>query len=121
MILFPAVLAQPGRSNMSEVTYPKVQLGPTLDGWYALDDDDAKLRRRGEHRLRIFARPHGGDTWTPLADLAVRHRPDRRHLDTVAVPPALQSVPVDVRIEIATTGEAPPQLGFDLKLAEAAP
>ena len=121
MILFPAVLAQPGRSNMSEVTFPKVQLGPTLAGWYALDDDDAKLRRRGEHRLRIFARPHGGDVWTPLADLAVRHRPDRRHLDTVAVPPALQSVPVDVRIEIATTGEAPPQLGFDLKLAEAAP
>ena len=118
MILFPAVLAKPGRSGMSEVTYPKVQLGPTLAGWYALDDDDAKLRRRGSHRLRIFARPHATGPWTPLADLAVRHRPDRRHLDEVAVPPALQAIPVDVRIEVATTGEAPPQLGFDLTLPE---
>jgi hypothetical protein len=121
MILFPAVLAAPGRNNLSEATFKNIQLGPTLAGWYALDDDDAKLRRRGSHRLRIFARPHATDTWTPLADLAVRHRPDRRHLDEVTVPPALQSIAVDLRVEIETTGEAPPKIGFDLTLPEAAP
>jgi hypothetical protein len=109
MILFPAVLATPGRNNLSEATFKKIQLGPTLTGWYALDDDDAKLRRRGSHRLRIFARPHASDTWTPLADLAVRHRPDRRHLGEVTVPPALQSIALDLRVEIETTGEAPTQ------------
>ena len=121
MILFPAVLATPGRNNLSEATFKNIQLGPTLTGWYALDDDDAKLRRRGTHRLRIFARPHASDTWTPLADLAVRHRPDRRHLGEVTVPPALQSIALDLRVEIETTGEAPPKIGFDLTLPEATP
>ena len=32
--------------------------------------------------------------------------------------PALQQVPVDVRVEIHTTGEAPPRLGFDLTLTD---
>ncbi|MBK7830239.1 hypothetical protein [Nannocystis sp.] len=121
MLVLPALLARPGRSGMSEVTFPDVQLGPNLDGWYALDDDDAKLRRRGNHRLRIAARPHGAADWTPLADLPVRHRPDRNHLDDIAVPPALQAVPVDLRVELETSGEAPPRFGLDLKLPGAAP
>ncbi|MBK7826497.1 hypothetical protein [Nannocystis sp.] len=121
MLVLPALLARPGRSGMSEVTFPDVQLGPNLDGWYALDDDDAKLRRRGNHRLRIAARPHGAADWTPLADLPVRHRPDRNHLDDIAVPPALQAVTVDLRVELETSGEAPPRFGLDLKLPGAAP
>jgi hypothetical protein len=118
MLIFPAVLARPGREDMSEVTFPRVRLGPALDGWFALDDDDAKLRRRGSHRLTIAARPAGGD-WTPLAELSVPHRPDRRRLADVAVPPALQDVPVDLRVQVAAEGEHPPRLGFDLVLADA--
>jgi hypothetical protein len=116
MLIFPAVLVRPGRSNMSEVTFPKVQLGKTLDGWLAIDDDDAKQRRRGTHNVTISARLPGADAWTPLADIPVPHHPDRRLLDDVAVPPALQDLPVDLRVQIQTTGEAPPRLGFDLVL-----
>jgi hypothetical protein len=121
MIVLPAALARPDRSGRSEATFSNVQLGPTHDGWYALDDDDAKLRRRGSHRLRIAARPHATTDWTPLADLAVRHRPDRRFLDEVAVPPALQAIAVDLRVEVETTGEAPPKFGLDLTLPPATP
>jgi hypothetical protein len=116
MQIFPAVLARPGRSNMSEVTFPEVQLGPALDGWLALDDDDAKQRRRGDHQVTITARPHGAEAWTTLTSIPVPHRPDRRPLTDVIVPSALQSVPVDLRVQIQTTGEAPPRLGFDLVL-----
>jgi len=116
MIIFPAVLARPGRAGHSELVYPRVQLGATLDGWYAIDDDDAKLRRRGNHRLHIAARPTGSATWTPLLDLPVAHRPDRRRLDHVAVPAALQATPIDLQLRVETTGEAPPQFGFDLTL-----
>ena len=116
MIVFPAVLVRPGRGSDSEVVYRGVQLGATLDGWYALDDDDAKQRPRGAHRLYIAARPAGSEPWTPLADLPVAHRPDRRRLDHIAVPAALQGIPVDVQLRVETTGEAPPKLGFDLTL-----
>lgn len=120
MIVLPAALARPDRSGRSEATFKNVQLAATLSGWYAIDDDDAKLRRRGSHRLRIAARPHAtASEWTPLADLAVRHRPDRRFLDEISVPPALQSIPIDVRVEVETTGEAPPKFGLDLTLPEA--
>lgn len=118
MQIFPAVLARPGRSDMSEITFPNVQLGPTLDGWLALDDDDAKQRRRGSHRVTVTVRPAAAGPWTALADIHVPHRPDRRRLDDIPVPPALQQVPVDVRVEIHTTGEAPPRLGFDLTLTD---
>ena len=66
MQIFPAILARPGRSGMSEVTFPEVQLGASLDGWVALDDDDAKQRRRGAHRLTLAARPVGAATWTKV-------------------------------------------------------
>ena len=121
MIIFPAVLARPGRAGTSEVVFRDISLGPTLDGWVAIDDDDAKLRRRGNHRMSIAARPAGSDPWTSLLDLPVPHRPDRRRLDHVAVPAALQGVPVDLQIRVETTGEAPPQLGFDLELPAGAP
>ncbi len=116
MLIFPAVLVRPGRSNMSEVTFPKVQLGKTLDGWLAIDDDDAKQRRRGTHNVTISARLPGADAWTPLANISVPHHPDRRLLGDIAVPPALQDLPVDLHVQIQTTGEAPPRLGFDLVL-----
>lgn len=115
MQILPAVLARPGRTGLSEVLFKKSTLGATLDGWFALDDDDAKQRRRGEHRLSIAVRTPDTD-WTPLADLQVPHRPDRRSLADIAVPPNFQNTPVDLRVQVHTTGEAPPRLGFDLVL-----
>src|SRR5690606_36232049 len=78
MLIFPAVLADPRRP--SEVTFLNVNIGQALDGWIALDDDDAKLRRRGTYRLEVRARPSGGDTWTTLAELPIPHRPGRQWL-----------------------------------------
>lgn len=119
MSILPAVLARPGRADLSELTFPAVELGATLDGWLALDDDDAKQRRRGAHRFMLAVRPADADDWTPLVDLAVPHRPDRRHLGDFAVPPALQHRPLALRVQVHTTGEAPPRLGFDLELPAA--
>jgi hypothetical protein len=116
MLIFPAVVAAPGRSDSSNITLPDVHLGPHLDGWYALDDDDAKQRRRGSHRLAISVSPAGAATWTTLLDVPVPHRPDRRPLDAIEVPSNLQATPVDVRVVVTTTGEQPPRLGFDLRL-----
>ena len=121
MVIFPAVLAQPGAAGTASALFRDVKLGPTLDGWYAIDDDDGKQRRRGNHRLTISARPVGGDGWTVLTRQAVAHRPDRRRLDDVAVPPELQAVAVDLQVEVESTGQAPPRLGFDLALPEASP
>ena len=116
MLIFPAVVAAPGRSDSSNITFPDVRLGEVLDGWYALDDDDAKQRRRGAHRLVISASPAGAAAFTTLVNVQVPHRPDRRTLDSVPVPPELQHTPVDVRVVVTTTGESPPRLGFDLQL-----
>lgn len=116
MLIFPAVLARPDRGGRSEATFADVQLGANLDGWYAIDDDDAKQRRRGDHRLTISVRPAGASDWAVLLDVPVAHRPDRRMLDSIAVPPALQGQPLDLRVVVSTTGEQPPRLGFDLRL-----
>lgn len=116
MLIFPAVLAKPDRAGLSEATFSNTTLGDTLDGWYALDDDDAKQRRRGSHRLTLSVSPAGQSAWTPLLDVPVPHRPDRRLLDSVAVPPDLRSRPVDLRVVVTSTGEHPPALGFDLRL-----
>jgi len=116
MLIFPAVLANPGRHGTAEITFPAVHLGDHLDGWYALDDDDAKQRRRGDHRLTISASPPGAAVWTTLFDAPVPHRPDRRWLDAVTIPANLRGVPVDLHVVVTTTGEHPPRLGFDLRL-----
>lgn len=117
MQIFPAVLAKPDRSGMSEEIFNNVALGDTLAGWYAVDDDDAKQRRRGSHRLTVSAGPAGAGAFTTLLDVQVPHRPDRRLLDSVPVPPDLRAVPVDVKIVVTTSGEQPPRFGLDLRLA----
>lgn len=116
MLIFPAVLATPGRAGTSELTLSSVRLGDHLDGWYALDDDDAKLRRRGNHRLTISASPPGAAVWTTLFDAPVPHRPDRNTLAATTIPQNLRGAPVDLHVVVTTTGEQPPRLGFDLRL-----
>lgn len=116
MLIFPAVLAD--RRRPSEVVFIDVAPGPALDGWVALDDDDAKLRRRGSYRLEILARPHGGETWTPLADLPIPHRPDRLRLAPRVPVPADMQARADIAVRITPSGEAPPKLGFDLVLPD---
>lgn len=114
MQIVPAVLADPRRP--SSVTFPRVTLGPTLAGWVALDDDDAKLRRRGGYRLEIRARPPGAADWTTILDMPVPHRPDRQHLAAKAPVPTDIQGEADLAVVLTPTGDAPPKLGFNLEL-----
>lgn len=114
MTIFPAILADPRRP--SEVTFSNIHLGPALDGWIALDDDDAKMRRRGGYTLQIRARPVGSDSWTNLLNMPVTHRPDRQQLSTRAPVPADIQGPADLVVTLTPSGDAPPRVGFDLNL-----
>lgn len=114
MLIFPAVLADPRRP--SEVTFSNVQPGPAVSGWIALDDDDAKLRRRGGYRLEIRARKPGAADWTTLVDMTVPHRPDRQQLARLAPVPADMQDAADITVALTPTGDAPPKLGFDIDL-----
>lgn len=114
MLIFPAVVADPRRP--SEVVFTGVAPGPALDAWFALDDDDAKQRRRGSYRVQIDARAPGSATWTPLADFTAAHRPDRQR-PRIPVPEDMQHA-ADLAVRITPTGEAPPKFGFDVALAD---
>ncbi|MFZ6182640.1 hypothetical protein [Nannocystis pusilla] len=114
MLIFPAVVADPRRP--SEVVFSGVAPGPALDAWFALDDDDAKQRRRGSYRVQIDARSPGSATWTSLADFTAAHRPDRQR-PRIPVPEDMQRA-ADLTVRITPTGEAPPRFGFDVALAD---
>ncbi|WP_434421687.1 hypothetical protein [Nannocystis pusilla] len=114
MLIFPAVVADPRRP--SEVVFSGVAPGPALDAWFALDDDDAKQRRRGSYRVQIDARSPGSATWTPLADFTAAHRPDRQR-PRIPVPEDMQRA-ADLAVRITPSGEAPPKFGFDVTLAD---
>ncbi|MBZ5712772.1 hypothetical protein [Nannocystis pusilla] len=114
MLIFPAVLADPRRP--SEVVFSGVAPGPVLDAWFALDDDDAKMRRRGQYRVQVDVRPHGSEAWSPLADFTMAHRPDRQR-PHIPVPEDMQAS-ADLAVRITPSGDAPPKLGFDLVLAD---
>src|SRR5690606_17551177 len=84
MLIRPAVRVVPKRTAPAVLELPDVPLGDVLRGWVAIDDDAAKVRGRGSHRLRVEARPGGersDDAWTPLAELAVAHHPGLRQLE----------------------------------------
>ncbi|MDC0722280.1 hypothetical protein [Nannocystis bainbridge] len=114
MLIFPAVLADPRRPT--EVVFEGVAPGPTLDAWFALDDDDAKQRRRGSYRVQVDARAPGSPAWTPLADFTAAHRPDRQR-PRIPVPEDMQRA-ADLTVRITPSGEAPPRFGFDVVLAD---
>ncbi|WAS93489.1 hypothetical protein [Nannocystis punicea] len=114
MLIFPAVLADPRRPT--EVVFSGVAPGPMLDAWFALDDDDAKQRRRGSYRVQVDARPPGSATWTPLADFTAAHRPDRQR-PRIPVPEDMQHA-ADLAVRITPSGEAPPKFGFDVVLPD---
>ncbi|MEM7152704.1 MAG: hypothetical protein AAF799_07670 [Myxococcota bacterium] len=113
MLILPAVLVDARRKAPAEVVFPKVTLGPTLDGWIAIDDDAAKMKRRGRHRFRVEALAPDGSA-TSLTESTLAHRPGRRLLsiDTAA----LEGQQVDLRVVITSEGKAPPPLGFDFDL-----
>jgi len=113
MLIQPAVLVDPRRRAPAVIVFPGVALADSLTGWVAIDDDAAKMRRKGRHRLRIEALTTDGGT-TLLHETWLAHRPGRHvlKLDTSA----LAGQRVDLRVVIESEGKSPPPLGFDLDL-----
>ncbi|HWB74771.1 MAG TPA: hypothetical protein VG755_07440 [Nannocystaceae bacterium] len=118
MLVYPAIKVDRRHRDPAVLELADVPLGPRLTGWLALDDDAAKSRRDGKHRVSIQARSDGGD-WVALFDDAVAHRPGRRFLELDTS--ALAGNRVDLRVTITSEGQAPPELGFDLELGAAEP
>ena len=116
MWIHPALLIRPRRQGPARLALDDVPAGERLRGFWALDDDDAKERRRGQHHLTIRARPRGADDrdLRPVLDLDLPHRPGIHDLDLPLGD--LAGAPLDLRVEITTTGDAPPRLGLDLAL-----
>jgi hypothetical protein len=112
MLIRPALVFDRSPPAPAEVTLRDVPLGDTLRGWVALEDDDAKLERKGTQRLTIEAR--AGDAWTRLVDQRIPHRPGRVELDVPAG--ALAGRRVELRVTLQSEGTRPPQVGFDLEL-----
>mgnify|MGYP001286132883 CR=1 FL=1 len=117
MLIRPAVVIDRRRNGPAVIALPNVTLTDTLTGWYAIDDDAAKLRRNGAHRLRIVARTSAGEV-VLMPDRPVLHRAGLVPLSIDTSPWAGQTVQLQVVVE--STGKSPPPLGFDLQL-EATP
>jgi len=113
MLIHPAVVLPRRYSGAAMAVFSPVSLGPTLTGFVALDDDDAKLPREGQHVFRIDARAGAGKPWQPLVDMPIPHRPGKIPLD-VAIEASEQ--PYDVRVTVISEGKATPAMGFDLAL-----
>ena len=117
MLIRPAVVVARRRTAPAVIRLPDVTLSDTLTGWYAIDDDAAKLRRNGAHRFRILARTSSGET-VLMPDRSVLHRAGIMPLQIDTSPLAGQTVQLEIVVD--TTGKSPPPFGFDLQL-EAAP
>ena len=114
MLIRPALRVAPRRKGPAAIELPAVSLGDAVHGWVAIDDDAAKVRGRGTHRLRIEARHGDAEEWTLLREVTVAHRPGRRELEIPTG--AFAGTTSDLRVLVTSTGDAPPPLGFDLEL-----
>jgi hypothetical protein len=102
----------------AEVTFDAVLLGERLTGWYAIDDDAAKLRADGDHHLTIVARgPDGADV--TLFDTDVRHRSGRVWIDVPTLD--LAGTRATLVVTLTSEGQTPPEVGFDLDLGAPMP
>jgi hypothetical protein len=119
MLIRPAIVFDRKPRDAAVAVFPGVALGDTLDGWLALDDDDAKDQRRGSQHVTIEARAAGSETWTLLFDRTLRHEPGRMPLSLPLGD--LAGSTADVRVILHGEGQRPPLTAFDLALGGAPP
>ena len=113
MLIRPALKVPRGRTEPAVVELPEVELGETLQGWVAIDDDDAKQRATGSRRIQIQADP-GGERWTTLWDRRLAHRPGSVPLSIETG--ELTGTTARLRVLVHGEGKRPPEMGFDLHL-----
>jgi hypothetical protein len=111
-------IASKGRpASKTPVQHPPVVLAfpkaapSQLVGWIAIEDDAAKLKGEGKHRVAITVEGEA----TPVFETAMAHRAGRVLIDVPIASPG-----GDLVVTIASEGDAPPLLGFDLELGVAA-
>jgi len=102
----------------AKVTFERVLLYERFTGWFAIDDDAAKLRSDGDHHLTIVAHLEDG-TEMSLFDADVRHRPGRVWIDVPTQ--SFAGHRATVIVTLTSEGHVPPQIGFDLDLGEPMP
>lgn len=116
MLIRPAIVFDRKPRDAAAVVFPAVPLGDMLEGWVALDDDDAKDQRRGSQHVTVEARAQGSETWTAVFDRTLRHAPGRV---TLSIPLGeLAGATADVRVIQRSEGQRPPLAAFDLSLGE---
>lgn len=113
MLIRPAVVLDRGAKGPTSIVFERVAVGEVLYGWVAIDDDAAKNKRRGRHRLHVEAvTPTGGSTMVHSSIVA--HRPGRRLLEIDTA--AFTGQTIDLRVTVESDGKAPPPIGFDFDL-----
>lgn len=119
MLLRPAILMGTRKAASNSLVFIGVTPQGELRGSYALDDDAAKARRRGHHRLRIETRPtaDGHTPWTVQFNKNMPHRPGIVRF-SVPVEQLGSADALDLRVTIDSQGQAPPLAGFNLELGE---
>ncbi|HFE47198.1 MAG TPA: hypothetical protein ENJ18_17205 [Nannocystis exedens] len=120
MLLRPAILIRSRRASRNSLIFPKVRLRGPLRGTFALDDDAAKSRRPGRHRLQIETRTstaEGNTPWTLQLTKNMPHRPGIVHFEVPAKRLGDSEI-LDIRVTIESEGQAPPLAGFNLELGE---
>lgn len=115
MLIRPALKVHSRRGETARLHLEGIEIESTLEGWFALDDDDAQLQRRGRHRIEVRVRPRGG-SWQTLESFVMPHRPGQRPLEVATG--ELSGQVGDLEVLVHSEGERPPSLGFDLALTE---
>lgn len=114
MLIRPAMLVRRRHQAPATLLLPHLAAGTTVSGWFALDDDEAQMRRKGQHHVRIERR-NGGGPWASVREFTVPLRPGRVMLDPITDDPQ-GSGPFDLRVTVESRGDNLPRLGFDLDI-----
>jgi hypothetical protein len=114
MLIRPALVFDRRHRQPAVVTFENVALPAVLRGWIALEDDDAKLEKRGTVRVTIEVQNPDDGQWRRLYDRTLPHRPGQipLQLDTAD----LAGRRAVLRVTAQGEGKRPPEVGFDLEL-----
>ncbi|MGB1016831.1 MAG: hypothetical protein ACPG4T_22010, partial [Nannocystaceae bacterium] len=106
-----------GRGEPAVATMVVDNPPPQVTGWLAIDDDQAKQRRRQNYQFTLDWCPTTRcepQDWQPLVKRRIRHRPGRVWFSPAI--PGPSSTAGSLRATIISDGPGAPQMGFNLDL-----